>query len=341
MKKSGNFFWWIVLFASGIMITIAIAQVITQKSFSDLQQGNKQATTTFKVNNRLQEMVNLAFELESKFITNKNIESLSLSTGIKDSLTRLGYNTDVLKKLWEDTTQLSSLNKLVRFVDKQVELSYGVIAAVEIKNSLLQKELSDSLKNCHLGDSIYTAAIFFQKGLEQNLGATLERNNKAATQLSLLNRLLAAVALLAILILATIIIRRQVKQLSLIKDLEIARKTALQSAEAKDQFLANMSHEIRTPLNAIKGFGRILSQSPLNSDQQKYASIIATASENLLSIVNDILDFSKIEAGNLILKKKAFQAGQIVSEVEMMFTPLAQEKELSLVFSMDAAIRKD
>lgn len=338
MKKPGNFFWWIVLFTAGIMITIAIAQVITQKSFSDLQKGNKQATTTFKVNNRLQEMVNLAFELENKIITNKNIESFSLRTGIKDSLTRLGYNTDVLKKLWADTIQLSSLNKLVKFVDIQVELSFGVISAVEKKNYQLQQLLSDSLKNRHLGDSIYAEAIFFQKGLEQNLGATLEQNNKAASQLSLLNRLLALLALLSVLVLATIIIRRQVKQLSLIKDLEVARKIALQSAEAKDQFLANMSHEIRTPLNAIKGFGRILAKTPLTDDQQKYASIISTASENLLNIVNDILDFSKIETGNLLLKKKVFQLGQIVTEVEMMFTPLAQEKELGLIFSVESSI---
>ncbi|MGB3007250.1 MAG: ATP-binding protein [Chitinophagaceae bacterium] len=338
MKKPGNFFWWIVLFAAGIMITIAIAQVITQKSFTDLQEGNSQATITFKVNNRLQEMVNLAFELENKILSTKTSNLLSTRKGIKDSLTRLGYNTDVLKKIWADTTKISSLNKLVKFVDKQVELSFGILSAAEKKNNQLQQRLSDSLKNDHLGDSIYAEAISFQKGLEQNLGATLEQNNKAASQLSLLNRLLAAIALISVLVLATIIIRRQVKQLLLIKDLEVARKTALQSAEAKDQFLANMSHEIRTPLNAIKGFGKILAKTPLTADQQKYASIISIASENLLNIVNDILDFSKIETGNLVLKKKAFHPVQIISEVEMMFTSLAQEKELGLIFSVDASM---
>lgn len=366
MKRQGNFFIWIVLLAAGLMITIAVAQVITQKSLTTLRLGNEQAATTFTMNNRLQEMVNLAFELEAKMLNGKSADLISPQRGIKDSLTRLEYNIVVLRKLWADTAKASSLNRLVLFVERQVNLSFGTLNALEKKNPALGKLRLDSLRNAHsgdsiffaaadlrknmeqvlldsirkghLGDSIYSSAVSFQKGLEQNLGATLERNNNVASKLSLLNRLLAGVALLAVLVLATIIIRRQVKQLSLIKDLEEARKVALQSAEAKDQFLANMSHEIRTPLNAIKGFGRILAQTPLNNDQQKYASIISTASENLLNIVNDILDFSKIEAGNLVMKKKTFHLYQVVSEVQMMFTPLAQEKELEMAFSVDESI---
>jgi signal transduction histidine kinase/CheY-like chemotaxis protein len=338
MKRSGNFFIWIVLLAAGLLITITVAQVITQQSISRLRQGNKQASTTFTMNNRMQEMVNLAFELESKILSGKPAELVSPQRGIKDSLTRLEYNIGVLEKVWSDTVQVKAFSKLVQLIDSQVDVSFGILNATEKNNSVLQKVLTDSLRKSHWGDSIYSAAISFQKGLEQNLSATLEQNNKSASQLSLLNRLLASVALLAILVLATIIIRRQVKQLSLIKDLQEARKVALQSVEAKDQFLANMSHEIRTPLNAIKGFGNILSQTTLNTEQQKYTSIISTASENLLNIVNDILDFSKIEAGNVLLKKKVFQLGQVVSEVELMFTPLAQEKELQLLFTIDNAI---
>ena len=71
---------------------------------------------------------------------------------------------------------------------------------------------------------------------------------------------------------ATIIIRRQVMQFLLIRDLEQARKVALQSVKIKDQFLANMSHEIRTPLNALKGFSNLLSKTKLDDEQQQYTS---------------------------------------------------------------------
>jgi len=333
MKRPGSFFLWIALLAAGLLISITIAQVVTQNSLSRLRKGNEQASSTFTMNNRLQEMVNLAFELESKMLTARPAELVSPKRGIKDSLTRLEYNMTVLTKMWSDTVQREALGKIAELVQHLTATSFGLLNAMEKNEVSLQNVITDSLRKNHWGDSIYTAAIAFQKGIERNLNVTTEQNTIAASQLSFLNRLLAGVALLAVLVLATIIIRRQVKQLSLIKDLEEARKTALQSVEAKDQFMANMSHEIRTPLNAIRGFGRILTQTPLNEEQQKYTSIISTASENLLNIVNDILDFSKIEAGNLVMKNKVFKLAEVMNEVELMFTPLAQEKELQLIFS--------
>ena len=338
IKKSANFFLWIVLLAVSLLITITIAQIITQQSLSRLRQGNQQATATFTMNNRLQEMVNLAFELETKMVTGKPVDLISPQSGVKDSLTRLQYNIGILKKLWTDTLQVTSLDKLVKFVNSQVEVSFGILSAIEGDNKTVQRTMTDSLSKSHWGDSIYSSAISFQKGLELNLGNTLAKNNKASSELSVVNRFLAVVSLFAILILATIIIRRHVKQLSLIKDLEEARKAALQSMEAKDQFLANMSHEIRTPLNAIKGFGKILLQTPLNENQQKYTSIISTASDNLLNIVNDILDFSKIETGNMVMKKMEFQLEQLLHEIELLFTSLAQEKNLKLSFSCESSI---
>jgi len=187
MKRSANFFLWIVSLAVSLLVVITIAQIITQKSLSRLRQGNTQATSTFIMNNRLEEMVNLAFELETKVINGKPVDLLSVRSGIKDSLTRLQYNVRVLGKVWADTTQQSALSKLVNFVDKQVAVSFTILSAVENKNASRQKILTDSLRDNHWGDSIYLSAILFQKGLEQNLGATLKKNNEAAYSISRLN----------------------------------------------------------------------------------------------------------------------------------------------------------
>ncbi|MBL7729702.1 MAG: response regulator [Chitinophagaceae bacterium] len=330
MKGPGRFFLWIALLTAGLLFSITVAQIVTQKSLSRLRIGNMQATSAIMMNNRLQEMVNLAFELETAILTEKQPGRLAARSGIRDSLARLEYNIGILEKTWPDSSLSVTLQKLAGFVKSQIAISFSVIKAADEKDSRLHARLADTLRSNHSGDSIYTSAISFQKQLEQNLNRTTTRNSDVAIQLSFLNRLLAGVALLAILILATIIIRRQVKQLALIRDLEAARKAALQSAEAKDQFLANMSHEIRTPLNAIKGFGRILSQTPLTEEQQQYASLIAKASRNLLAIVNDILDFSKIEAGNLILQKLKFSLHEVIREVELMFKQQAAEKGLIL-----------
>lgn len=338
MKRNRIFFFWIVVLATGLLISITIARLITQGFIARLSRGNNQAAVAMTMNNRLQEMVNLSFELETKMLRDKPSALVLPVRGLKDSLARLEYNVGVLKQLRTDTLQQATLSKLAHYVNCQVDVSFALLNAIEKMNSVQGGLLTDSLRNNHWGDSIYATALFFQKEAEKNLNITLRRNNEAAAQLSSLNRLLVFVSLSSILVLATIIIRRQVGQIALIKDLEKARKEALQSVEAKDQFLANMSHEIRTPLNAIKGFVRILQQTPLNRDQQKYAAIISTASENLLSIVNDILDFSKIATGNLVLKRKEFELSAVLQEVELMFTPLAQEKQLGLQVIPDPAL---
>ncbi|MGH8425757.1 MAG: histidine kinase dimerization/phospho-acceptor domain-containing protein, partial [Pseudomonas fluorescens] len=53
------------------------------------------------------------------------------------------------------------------------------------------------------------------------------------------------------------------------QELEVARRTALDMAEARSVFLANMSHEIRTPLNGLLGMIALSLDGPLNAEQQQ------------------------------------------------------------------------
>ena len=53
------------------------------------------------------------------------------------------------------------------------------------------------------------------------------------------------------------------------EELEIARQTALDMAQARSVFLANMSHEIRTPLNGLLGMIALSLDSPLNAAQRQ------------------------------------------------------------------------
>jgi signal transduction histidine kinase/CheY-like chemotaxis protein len=120
-----------------------------------------------------------------------------------------------------------------------------------------------------------------------------------------------------------------------------SRESAMQvktSAAVKENFLANMSHEIRTPLNAILGFTNILRNTKMNEEQKEYVEIIQSSGDNLLSIVNDILDLSKIEAGMLRIDKTPFRISQIISAVEAMLKPKAEEKHLKLVVKVDEEV---
>ncbi|HEX4877147.1 MAG TPA: response regulator [Chitinophagaceae bacterium] len=333
MKNTSKYFIWIVLFAIGLMVTILVTQVNTTVLLKRLQEGNKQAVLTFSINNRLQEMVNQSFELENKFINNTFRNQQTPYNGLRDSLTRAGYNASVLLKAWTDTTGAISPQPLVKFVEKQIGISFQLLEAAEDKNEKLIVSLTDSLRNAHCGDSIYVHAISFQQLLENNLSNTLQRNYQLTNKLSLLNSGLAILSMGAIIILATVIIRRQRRQLSLIRDLDESKTEALHLANAKNQFLATMSHEIRTPLNALLGYSKLLNETPLDSQQKKYAGIISTASDNLLNLVNDILDFAKIEANTLTIRKIPFSLADLLDETETMFVKQAAEKGLELRFS--------
>jgi signal transduction histidine kinase/AmiR/NasT family two-component response regulator/HPt (histidine-containing phosphotransfer) domain-containing protein len=114
-----------------------------------------------------------------------------------------------------------------------------------------------------------------------------------------------------------------------------SEKQVKTSAAVKENFLANMSHEIRTPLNAILGFTSILKNTKLEEEQKEYVDIIRSSGDNLLSIVNDILDLSKIEAGMLRIEKAPFRIREIITAVEAMLRPKAEEKNLKLVVKVD------
>ena len=331
MKKNKFFFIWVLLLAIGIMVVITATQIVASRSQVALEQGNKQAVTTFNINNRLEELTSLSYALENKILSLKDKPRSKNTDGLADSLTQLGYNVSVLQKLWVQEAKSDRLNTLVKYINDQIDFSLKL--SDTLSNSKIKPvKLIDSFATKHYGDSIYAHALAFQKELERSLSKNFENNNNTTQKLGLLNFLLAVITLLAVLILVSIIIKRQQKQLVLIDDLKVARRHALKSNEIKDQFLANMSHEIRTPLNALQGFSKLILETNLTTDQAKYSHIIASASNNLLNIVNDILDFSKIESNLLSIKKIPFILANEIATVQQLMQKMADDKQLQLTF---------
>jgi signal transduction histidine kinase/CheY-like chemotaxis protein len=98
------------------------------------------------------------------------------------------------------------------------------------------------------------------------------------------------------------------------QELEIARRAALEMAQARAAFLANMSHEIRTPLNGLLGMLALALDAPLSTEQRQQLSIAHDSGKVLVELLNDILDLSKFEAGQLELENIPFDLGSLVEE---------------------------
>ncbi len=98
------------------------------------------------------------------------------------------------------------------------------------------------------------------------------------------------------------------------QELEVARGTALEMAEARSAFLANMSHEIRTPLNGLLGMIALSLDGPLNAEQQQQLSIAHDSGKVLVELLNDILDLSKFDAGQLELEHIPFDLGSLIED---------------------------
>lgn len=97
------------------------------------------------------------------------------------------------------------------------------------------------------------------------------------------------------------------------RELEEARRKALESDKLKTAFLLNLSHEIRTPLNGILGFLELLTDPNLEKDEIKqFWELINLNSNRLLNTINDIIEMSKIQAGDIKILKSKINANSIL-----------------------------
>lgn len=115
------------------------------------------------------------------------------------------------------------------------------------------------------------------------------------------------------------------------------------ASQYKSEFLANMSHELRTPLNSSLILAKMLSDNAsgnLTKEQVSYANTIYSSGNDLLNLINDILDISKVEAGKLDINAASLDVKRLVDSLEMIFKPLAQQKNLEFSTNIAAESAK-
>jgi len=106
----------------------------------------------------------------------------------------------------------------------------------------------------------------------------------------------------------------------------------------KDRILKNTSHELRTPLNGIIGLSDIILQDPksqLNQENKALLKLIKSSGEQLSLVINDILEMSKLKSKKFTTSNSKFNLVELISDVVSVCSPLADEKNISVIYKPD------
>lgn len=119
----------------------------------------------------------------------------------------------------------------------------------------------------------------------------------------------------------------------LLKRSSLATQRMRMASEAKSRFMANMSHELRTPLNAIVVSSELLLSERVHAEERpQIARTIHSTAQSMLSIVQEVLNLSEMGAGRIVIEPCKADLAGLLSELRLMFLPLAQRKGLALEF---------
>lgn len=113
------------------------------------------------------------------------------------------------------------------------------------------------------------------------------------------------------------------------KDVEISR--------VKSDFISTAAHQLRTPLTGIRWALEALEREQLTEDQQALIKSAVEKSHDLVAIVGTLLDISSIESGKYKYNFALMDIGALVSEVGNDFTPLAAQRQVSLLYAPSEA----
>lgn len=109
-------------------------------------------------------------------------------------------------------------------------------------------------------------------------------------------------------------------------------------ADMKARFFDNITHEFRTPLSMILVPVDTLLQNSQYDDRTRHSlQTIRRNGRQLLHLINQLLDLAKLEAGSLPIIETRADVVVFVEQVVDSFRVIAEQKELTLLFSSDTS----
>ncbi|MGE3158027.1 MAG: NahK/ErcS family hybrid sensor histidine kinase/response regulator, partial [Xanthobacteraceae bacterium] len=111
-----------------------------------------------------------------------------------------------------------------------------------------------------------------------------------------------------------------------------AKAEADEANISKTKFLAAASHDILQPLNAARLYVTSLVERQRGGDDAQLIGNIDASLDAVEEIFGALLDISRLDTGAMKTEKMNFRIDELFRQLEVEFTPLAQEKGLKLKF---------
>jgi Signal transduction histidine kinase len=96
------------------------------------------------------------------------------------------------------------------------------------------------------------------------------------------------------------------------------------------RFLAAASHDIIQPLNAARLYSTALSEALRGTDQVELAGNVEISLNAVEDVLSALLEISRLDAGKLQPELTTFSIGELLSQLQIEFEPVAAAKGIRL-----------
>ena len=111
--------------------------------------------------------------------------------------------------------------------------------------------------------------------------------------------------------------------------------TELEKLErVRKDFVINVSHELRTPLASIQGYTETLIDGAIHDSEHniRFLTIIRQNAERLGRLTADLMTLSRLELRTTKFQFASYYVGELIADCVDSVRPIAEKKEIELVF---------
>jgi PAS domain S-box-containing protein len=316
MKLKPNYLIAIILiFFLAFIATGIILQVNTEKTISKAKAVNQQAIQSSRIHNQIQQLITDAIVIESKIRGWIITGDESFVAGVQDTIRNLKSDLASFMDIAMDESNKQAFITLAGLTDEKIRFSNEMIDTYHAQGRAAAEKMIATKRGTTLRDSIMTLSAAIEKEYEQKLS---------------ISRILTILSVAATLFLSIVVIRRLRQQQFMIKELEEAHKTELETRKDLERVSAQ-THDLYD--NAPCGYHSLDGNGVFISINQTELNWIGYREEEVVGKlhITDIMDTHSAE-----IMAKRFPQFKKNGEIKELRLNLLNKKGFVIPVSLSA-----